>query len=349
VAATVDNPKQKQALIAALEAEIARREQAAPQTQLNDFTTPVEQHANMPWATRAMRGLGSGLLSAGIKAGEIAQKPGIKQALWALDLPMKPIRAGLEKIHEKAIEPNRARTEEEAAAFVKDPGVGAAAPEAFAPLPGKNSFVMPVEAALTPGAYGLVSKGLRGVGILPKAKVPPSPTGGTAGGKTAADMEEAINKATAAEMGGEAGAAPFSVVARGENLPPLRTPSFLNRGLEVRRPDVPTRTVKSPVPVPRTGGPFGPLSDAEWAERAAGGYGFAPPSKAQLKRAKELYPTPQEAAKSVAQKMGRGDASVNKILQQINDIGIQGEATQAPFKFPGHDPFLELMRKMGGG
>jgi hypothetical protein len=78
-----------------------------------------------------------------------------------LDLPSKYLlRKPLEYIHEKVIEPNRTRTIDEWAKYVQDPGVGAAAPEAFGALPDKPSFVTPLEIALQPTLF----KGLSRVG-----------------------------------------------------------------------------------------------------------------------------------------------------------------------------------------
>ena len=84
----------------------------------------------------------------------------------ALDLPLKPLRAALEKFHEKFIEPQRAGTEEEFGRFVLEPGAGTAAPEAFAGLPNKDVFVESLTAALAPMVYGKVGQGLSKLGQL---------------------------------------------------------------------------------------------------------------------------------------------------------------------------------------
>ena len=147
-------------------------------------------------------------------------------------------------------------------------------------------------------------------------------------------MEEAINKATAAEMGDAAVGAP--PVAEVQDLP---------RGIRQHAPGM-GRTFEA---VPPSSGPSLARGELPKPSVPTYGKGFGRISGDPMHIPKKASPNPQAVAREVQRKMGRGDPQVENILKQINDIGIQGEATQAPFKFPGHDPFLELMRKMGGG
>jgi len=93
----------------------------------------------------------------------------------AIDMPFKYLlRKPLESLHEKLIEPQRAQTEEEFARFIKEPGAGTAAPEAFAGLPPKETFVPVMELALAGPLMKMLGTAGRAAGLkLPAGEVAP--------------------------------------------------------------------------------------------------------------------------------------------------------------------------------
>lgn len=95
-----------------------------------------------------------------------AQETNFPAALEVLDLPIKyGVRKPLEYLHEKLIEPSRARTEEEFGKYIQEPGASTAAPEAFGPLPSKEVFVPTMEMAALPGVFKAINK------VLPAGEI----------------------------------------------------------------------------------------------------------------------------------------------------------------------------------
>ncbi len=94
-----------------------------------------------------------------------AGETNLPEALHYANLPFAPLTYALKKLHGAVIEPGRVGTEAEASRFIQEPGVGTAAPEAFAPLPTEGAFVPTMELALLPAYTKLLSK------IMPVGKV----------------------------------------------------------------------------------------------------------------------------------------------------------------------------------
>lgn len=89
---------------------------------------------------------------------DAAQK-GLSGALDIVDIPSKYLlRKPLQYLHGQLMEPYRQKSEEEFGQYIQEPGAGAAAPEAFAPLPKQDVFVTPTEIALQGPLFGGIAK-----------------------------------------------------------------------------------------------------------------------------------------------------------------------------------------------
>lgn len=355
VAATTGDARKKlETELASLEAELAQLQKTAKSPGPRQLTVPSPDQ-NLPWATQQMRGIGRGLAGAAGVVGRIAETPGIKQGLWLLDLPMKPVRAGLEKIQEKVMEPHRARTEAEFAQYLKEPGAGTAAPEAFAPMPSKEAFVTPIELALMKKAYGLTGllgkKVLQAPGAakrfvtdpyaLPGQKPLPAaaeavqaPTGTIPAGSSISEAEDALNEALGLKGAEVAAPAAAPVAAPAAPVTPAApaTPWLV---------EAPERGIRQ-YPSNKGALPSGELPRVRY------GAGFGPVSSDPFHRLSRTEAEKvADAAGIVRKKVFAIRPDVDKIMEQIK--GIQGEVSGFPWTRPLYDPFLDKMRKVGGG
>lgn len=310
-----------------------------------------------PWVQKVAAPAIRGLQKVGEFLKEDPSKPWYRQspqnlAVQALDFPLHGPwgygpRAALGKIHEKVIEPQRERTEQEFGEAIKS-GAGAAGLEAYMPMPSRNVFMPVMETAIYPSLAKMTSRALRAIpkaavaagrfGELPEATwaatKPPTALVGATAPKTSVEAAEAAAKAALVDLeGGAVEAAPAAAAAAPVAAPAeLPTPSFLQppttpwaagmthprlRGLTeggyAPRPGVPPRQPPvAPVPLPSPRQPSAHITQEEFELARMGGRGFAPPAAAQFVRTKEIE-------------------RATKIVHQIKDeVGPYGKGTPTP-------------------
>lgn len=339
----------------AFEKQTAAPQQAPPGTKVSapgispnvqaaynkDF--PREAPPEAPWYMRALK-----------TAGEIAEKPGIKQALTVLNAPHDYISEPVAKVVSKVIPKGTVKM----APWSESGDLGEEydfSPKEFVEKAGPVALDFPV--------YGAVGKALGWVGKAIKGKPAPPPTGMPTAVSEGIDLEERI--AAAASVGG-------SPELGIEAVKPMATPSFLQppttpwvagmthprlkgmtEGGYVQRSSVPGRTnPPETFPRPRVVPGINP-TQYEFETARMGAPGFAPPSKMQPELPTQPLPVPMAPKAQESPWYSKGqledaikaarDAKKAKVILR-NIKGMKGMGSDEEVSM-----LLEKLGKLGGG